>query len=203
VTNTPLRPARRAPSAPDARTSARRKGPWVVSALLIAGVAAFFAYGAGGKSAPPVTLTATTGEIAVTTVAVASAPPVVTASEGTLSIAVSKTECGVTTVGPADLPLAPEGEFCLVTMAVRNTGKEPRLLDPGAQRAVDEHGRSHRVAVEAAVFVNDQDPSLLDEIPPGVTRHGVVPFDVPKGVRLAAFVLHKSPHSTGVRVSLS
>ena len=206
MTNTPLRPARTAPSAPAPRAARRRKAPWVaggVFALLLAGVGTYFAYGTSGDSAAPVTPVATASEVAVATVDAAPAQPVVTASEGTLFVSISKTECGVATVGPADLPLAPEGEFCLVTMAVRNTGKEPRLLDPGAQRAVDEHGRSHRVAEQAAVFVNDQDPSLLDEIPPGATRHGVVPFDVPKGSRLAAFQLHKSPHSTGVRVPLS
>lgn len=206
MTNTPLRPARSAPSAPAPRAPRRGKALWVaggVFALLLAGVGIYLAYGANDKSVAPVTPIATAGRIAAATLDAAPAKPVVTASEGTLSVSVSKTECGLATVGPADLPLAAEGEFCLVTMAVRNTGKEPRLLDPGAQRAVDEHGRSHRVAEQAAVFVNDQDPSLLDEIPPGATRHGVVPFEVPKGVRLAAFQLHKSPHSTGVRVPLS
>jgi hypothetical protein len=205
VTNTPLRPARRTASAPAPRVPRRSKAPWIatgVFVLLMAGVGTYFAYGTSDEVAP-VTPTATAGDTAVATVAAAPVRPVITASEGTLAISVSNTECGVATVGPVDLPLAAEGEFCLVTMAVRNIGKEPRLLDPRAQRAVDEHGRSHRVAVEAAVFVNDQDPSLLDEIPPGATRHGVVPFDVPKGVRLAAFQLHKSPHSTGVRVPLS
>ena len=126
------------------------------------------------------------------------------ASEGTLSVAVTKTECGVSEVGPPDLPMpASEGQFCLVSVAVKNTGKEPRLLDPGAQRALDQHGRSHRVAEQAAVFTNDQDPSLLDEIPPGAIRQGVVPFDVPPGVRLTALMLHKSPYSSGVRVPLS
>ncbi|MCO8275372.1 DUF4352 domain-containing protein [Actinoplanes sp. TRM 88003] len=169
----------------------------------MAGVGTYFAYGTSEETVAPVTPTATAGEIAAATVEAAPAQPVVTASEGTLFVSISKTECGAATVGPADLPLAAEGEFCLVTMAVRNTGREPRLLDPGAQRAVDEHGRSHRVAEQAAVFVNDQDPSLLDRIPPGATRYGVLPFDVPKGARLAVFMLHKSPHSTGVRVPLS
>ncbi|WP_250031744.1 DUF4352 domain-containing protein [Paractinoplanes maris] len=171
--------------------------------LLLAGVGTYFAYRTPAESRVPPTLTATAGDIAAVTRDAVPAQAAVTASEGTLAISISKTECGVTEVGPADLPLPAEGEFCLVTMTVQNTGKEPRLLDPGAQRAVDEHGRSHRVAEQAAVLMNDQDPSLLDEIPPGATRHGVVPFDVPKGIRLAAFQLHKSPHSAGVRVSLS
>ncbi|WP_250000334.1 DUF4352 domain-containing protein [Actinoplanes sp. M2I2] len=211
MTNTPLRPARSTPVASDPRDPRRGKAPWIaggVFVLVLAGVGTYLAYRTGEDSAVPVTPTATARDIAVATsdaVPVRDAvpaPAIVTASEGTLEISLSTTKCGVAAVGPADLPLAAEGEFCLVDMAARNTGKEPRLLDPGAQRAVDEHGRSHRVAEQAAVLINDRDPSLLDEIPPGATRHGVVPFDVPKGIRLAAFMLHKSPYSTGVRVPL-
>ncbi|WP_127499017.1 DUF4352 domain-containing protein [Actinoplanes solisilvae] len=206
MTNTPLRPARSAPPAPKppGGSSGRTKKSWLLTAvfaLAAAGVGVYLAAGISGETAaPPKAVTAgATPEGA----APESAAPVVAASEGTIAITVTKTECGLSEVGPTDLPLAAEGEFCLVTMGIRNTGKAPRLLDPGAQRGIDGQGRSHRVAEQAAVLVNDQDPSLLDEIPPGATRQGVIPFDVPKGARLTAFVLHKSPDSTGVRVPLS
>ncbi|MBL7261523.1 DUF4352 domain-containing protein [Paractinoplanes lichenicola] len=182
-------------------------------ALLVVGVGGYAVLGRGGDKAPSETVT--TDSAALDSAAPIDAVPTPTvaeltvlpvgrkATEGTLSIAVTKTECGVAEVGPPDLPLPAEGEFCLVSMAVQNTGKEARLLDPGAQRALDGQGRSYRVAEQAAVFVNDQDPSLLDEIPAGAIRQGVVPFDVPKGARLTELLLHKSPYSTGVRVPLS
>ncbi|MBM2617010.1 DUF4352 domain-containing protein [Actinoplanes sp. LDG1-06] len=209
MTNTPLRPARSAPAARGPEPAKRRsKAPWLVGGALVVVVAGAGAYAATRHEKPVAAPVAET-----TTAAAATTPPVEPAltvlpvgrkaSEGTLSVAVTKTECGLTEVGPPDLPLAAEGEFCLVSVAVQNTGKEPRLLDPGAQRALDRQGRSYRVAEQAAVFVNDQDPSLLDEIPPGAIRQGVVPFDVPKGVTLTSLMVHKSPYSTGVRVQLS
>ncbi|MBU2663453.1 DUF4352 domain-containing protein [Actinoplanes bogorensis] len=175
---------------------------------MVAGVVAYVASGTGDKAEPAaqqvIAQSAAPAAAATETAALTVLPAGREAAEGTLSVAVTKTECGVAEVGPPDLPMpASAGQFCLVSVAVQNTGKEPRLLDPGAQRAVDQHGRSHRVAEQAAVFTNDQDPSLLDEIPPGAIRLGVIPFDVPTGVHLTSLMLHKSPWSAGVRVPLS
>lgn len=206
MTNTPLRPARSAPDTP-ADAHRRTKRSWLLTAVfasMAAGAGVYVGTGISGETAapPPAATTGATHPGAAPERA-APAEKLITASEGTLTVTVGATRCGLPTVGPADLPLTPEGEFCLVDMGVRNTGKEPRLLDPGAHRALDDRGRSHRVAEQAAVLLNDRDPSLLGEIPAGESRQGVVPFDVPKGARLTTFVLHKSPHSTGVRVPLT
>lgn len=212
MTNTPLRPARSAPAdrKPAPEPARRGKAPWVVGgvfALLVAGAGGYAAVGRGGEAAPAGTAVAVSAEPAQTAQAPevtqpAALPEGRKGAEGTLSMVVTKTECGVTEIGPPDLPLSADGEFCLVSVTVQNTGKEPRLLDPGPQRGLDRQGRAYRVAEQAAVLMNDQHPSLLDEIPPGAIRQGVVPFDVPKGVRLTQFLLHKSPYSTGVRVPL-
>ncbi|MDY7090463.1 MAG: DUF4352 domain-containing protein [Actinomycetota bacterium] len=212
MTNTPLRPARSAPAdrEPAAEPVRRRKAPWVVGgvfALLVTGAGGYAAMSPGGQTAPVETTAAATAPPAQAAQLTVGAEPAALpegrkGAEGTLSIVVTKTECGVAEIGPPDLPLAADGEFCLLSVAVQNTGKEPRLLDPGAQRGLDRRGRAYQVAEQAAVFLNDQDPSLLDEIPPGAIRQGVIPFDVPTGVRLAQFLLHKSPYSTGVRVPL-
>lgn len=208
MTNTPLRPARstrRAAPRPPKSRSRRRKVPRLVGGLLalVASGVAIYVVSSGAESPAP----QSTNSAAAVDTAPDSVPPTwptgVTAREGTLSITVAKTECGVTQVGPPDLPAPAEGEFCLISMSVRNTGPELRLLNPGAQRAIDQNGRFHRVAEQAAVLINDQHPALLDELPPGETREGVLPFDVPKGVRLTDFLLHESPHSTGVRVPLA
>jgi hypothetical protein len=212
MTNTPLRPARSAPADPKPPQAARRgRTPWFVGgvfALVVAGVVGYVASDTTDPSEPAaevvMTQSATPDSVAASPAQLTALPAGHRGAEGTLSISVTQTECGVSLVGPPDLPMpASEGQFCLVSVAVKNTGTEPRLLDPGAQRALDQHGRSYRVAEQAAVFTNDQDPSLLDEIPPGAIRSGVVPFDVPPGVRLTGLVLHKSPYSTGVRVPLS
>jgi len=125
-------------------------------------------------------------------------------SDGAFAFTVTGTTCGVSSVGPAVLVQRPAaGQFCLVNVSVRNTGTQAQLLDPGAQHAIDDEGREYPVSDRAAVFLNDWNPTLLDEIPPGATVPGVLPFDVPAGARIGAVVLHESVTSTGVRVPLS
>ena len=196
MTHTPLRPARSTPAAA-ARPAARRrrsKTPWLVGGVLAVVVAAGAAYALRGAGAEPAAPRATA------TAAAAARP---SGAEGAFSATVTGTECGVPTVGPSELPQRPTGQFCLVQVEVRNAGTEARLLDPGAQRAVDVQGRSYTVAEQAAVFLNDAEPSLLDEIAPGATVRGVMPFDVPKDAELSAFVLHDTLGSAGAQVPLS
>jgi hypothetical protein len=94
-------------------------------------------------------------------------------------------------------------QFCLVSVSVENAGREARLLDGGAQRAVDGHGRAYAVAGRAAVFLNERTPSLLDAIPGGATVSGVLPFEIPTGSHLAALLVHESAGTRGARIALS
>lgn len=126
-----------------------------------------------------------------------------TGAEGVFVVTVTGVRCGVEEVGPADLRQPAKGEFCLVEVSAENAGGEAHLLDGGAQRAVDTQGRAYPVDDRAAAFVNDRNPTLLEEIAPGATVTGVLPFDVPAGTRLATLVVHESPGSRGTRVSLS
>jgi hypothetical protein len=123
--------------------------------------------------------------------------------DGAFAFTVGGVECAARTIGPDELAQRAEGQFCVVDVSVRNGGTEAALLDPGAQRGVDGQGREHTVAEQAAVFLNERQPSLLDEIPPGATVHGALAFDVPAGERLSALVLRESMGSPGVRVRLS
>jgi hypothetical protein len=126
-----------------------------------------------------------------------------TGSDGGFAFSVSGVRCGVTTVGPEGLTTRAKGQFCLVNVAVRNGAKDAVLLDPGAQQAIDATGHRYGVAEEAAVFLNDGTPTLMEGIPAGATVAGVLPFDVPAGTRLADVELHESVASGGVRVQLS
>jgi hypothetical protein len=193
VTHTPLRPARSTEAELESgKVSRREKWPWVVGGVLALVAVGSGAYAIGAAGDRPATRPAAT--------AAASAP---SGAEGAFMLTVGKTECGVDSVGPAELPQRAEGQFCLVDVSVTNTGTEAALLDPGAQRAVDGHGREHAVADQAGAFLNDREPSLLDEIRPGATVRGVLAFDVPAGERLSVLVLHESMGSRGVRMPLS
>jgi hypothetical protein len=194
MTHTPLRPAQSAGDQPEiGRAPRRRKLPWIVGGVLavVAAGAGAYALSQGDEPATP------------TKASSAAQAAAAGGAEGTFGFTVTKSECGVASVGPAELPQRATGQFCLVNVSVKNTGTAPALLDPGAQKGVDGQGREHAVADQAGVFLNEQTPSLLEEIPPGATVSGVLAFDVPAGERLAAVVLHESVDSAGVRLPLS
>jgi len=181
------------------------KWPWAV-----AGVLALIALGSGGyamsvgddepaASAAPAAVPSPSG----TDRQEDAAALLRTGAEGVFMVSVTGVHCGVKAIGPARLRQRAHGTFCLVDVAVENAGQEARLLDGGAQRAVDVRGRAYAVAGRAAVFLNDRTPTLLERIAPGSTVRGVLPFDVPRGTRLSALLLHDTPGSRGARVPLA
>jgi hypothetical protein len=212
MTHTPLRPERStgAGSGTDSveagagaanRAASRRpKWPWIaggVLAVVAVGVTAVAMTGSDDKAAenrPAANADSANGGATALTAS---------GTDGAFAFNATSIECGVPTVGPAELPQQAAGQFCLVDVSVKNTGTDAALLDPGAQRALDGQGREHAVADQAGVFLNDQKPSLLDEIAPGAEVRGVLAFDVPAGERLTALQLHESMDSAGVRVPLS
>ncbi|MFI6076544.1 DUF4352 domain-containing protein [Actinoplanes sp. NPDC051343] len=178
MTNTSLRPATPGTEVPARRKRAR--WAWPVAAALAALGAGSAAYALMAQPKHP-------------------AGP----SDGGFAFDVGTVQCGVGTVGPAELPQRANGQFCLVHVTVRNAGTQPALLDPGAQEAIDAQGRRYPVSDRAAVFLNDGDPTLLEEIPPGASVPGALPFELPSGVSPVAVELREKVGSAGVRVSLS
>jgi hypothetical protein len=124
------------------------------------------------------------------------------AMAGHFEFAVNGVRCGLAEVGPDGLQQRAEGHFCLLDVAVRNTGSEPELFDSGAQRVYDANGVAYAAAEQAAVFLNDRNPTLLNEIPAGDTVTGVLPFDVPTDVELVEVSVHGALSTPGVRITL-
>jgi hypothetical protein len=115
---------------------------------------------------------------------------------------VKNVRCGVSAIGPEGLEQRADGQFCLLDVLVTNNGTEPELFDSSAQRVYDTAGGAYAVADEAAVFLNDGSPTLLDEIRPGTSVNGVLPFDVPKDSQLSELSLQGSGSTPGIRMSL-
>lgn len=121
---------------------------------------------------------------------------------GNFEIRVTSLRCGVESVGPDGLEQRAAGQFCLLGVTVKNTGSQPELFDSAAQRVYDTNGVAYAVADQAAVFLNDRSQTLLDEISPGNTVAGVLPFDVPVNAQLTGVSVHASVSTPGVRMTL-
>ncbi|MFC0003509.1 DUF4352 domain-containing protein [Micromonospora siamensis] len=124
------------------------------------------------------------------------------ARDGKFEFTVKSTKCGVAKIGDSTLGAKAQGQFCLVTMTVKNIGKEAQMFDGSSQKAYAADGTEYSADGGAAIYANQNAETFLNDINPGNQVSGVVVFDIPKSVKLTKLELHDSPFSGGVTVSL-
>ncbi|MFG3417739.1 DUF4352 domain-containing protein [Micromonospora sp. NPDC048063] len=125
------------------------------------------------------------------------------ARDGKFEFTVKSAKCGVTKVGTSMLGDKAQGQFCLVTINVKNIGKEAQLLDGSSQKAYAADGTEYSSDTEAGLYANKDQSTFFEEINPGNQVTGVFVFDIPKNVKLTKLELHDSMFSGGVTVALS
>ncbi|MEV5693042.1 DUF4352 domain-containing protein [Micromonospora globbae] len=125
------------------------------------------------------------------------------ARDGKFEFTVKSSKCGVAKVGSDLIGDKAQGQFCLITVNVKNIGKEPQTLVDSSQKAYAADGTEYSTDSEAAIYANKDQQTLFNEINPGNQVTGVLVFDIPKKAKLAKLELHDSPFSGGVEVSLS
>ncbi|MET8354522.1 DUF4352 domain-containing protein [Micromonospora sp. NPDC005206] len=143
--------------------------------------------GGGGKGEDAPAKTAKVGEAA---------------RDGKFEFTVKSAKCGVTKVGSDLLGQKAQGQFCLVTVNVKNIGKEAQMFDGSSQKAYAADGTEYSADTGAAIYANKNAETFLNDVNPGNQVSGVVVFDIPKKVKIAKLELHDSPFSGGVDVSL-
>ncbi|MBY8870498.1 DUF4352 domain-containing protein [Micromonospora sp. PLK6-60] len=124
------------------------------------------------------------------------------ARDGKFEFTVKSAKCGVAKLGTSTLGAKAQGQFCLVTMTVKNIGKEAQMFDGGSQKAYAADGTEYSADGGAAIYANQNAETFLNDINPGNQVSGVVVFDIPKNVKLTKLELHDSPFSGGVDVAL-
>jgi Domain of unknown function (DUF4352) len=92
-----------------------------------------------------------------------------------------------------------QGEFIVITLAVRNLGDEPRSYFGSNQKFIDASGREFAPSSSADMWMNTADP--MGDINPGNSIQVKVAFDVPPGTPTEGAVLemHDSTLSGGVQ----
>ncbi|MFG2010592.1 DUF4352 domain-containing protein [Micromonospora sp. NPDC048868] len=125
------------------------------------------------------------------------------ARDGKFEFTVKSSKCGVAKVGTSMLGDRAQGQFCLITVNVKNIGKEAQLLDGSSQKAYAADGTEYSSDTEAGLYANEDQTTFFEEINPGNQVTGVFVFDIPKSVKLTKLELHDSMFSGGVTVALS
>ncbi|HWS33463.1 MAG TPA: DUF4352 domain-containing protein [Actinoplanes sp.] len=122
--------------------------------------------------------------------------------DGKFQFTVGKVKCGVGKVGSSYLNTKAQGQFCLIDVTVENIGKQAQAFLDSVQKAYDAKEVEYSVDSSAAIYANDDQQVLFEEINPGNSVKGRLVFDIPKGTELTALELHDSMFSGGVTVSL-
>ncbi|MGH3428560.1 MAG: DUF4352 domain-containing protein [Candidatus Dormibacteraceae bacterium] len=125
------------------------------------------------------------------------------ARDGKFQFTVEKLECGKKSVGGEFLNKKAQGQFCFVTMKVKNVGNEARTFDASNQDAFNNAGDKYEADSEASSYANENAAAFLNGINPGNEITGIVVFDIPQGQKISKFQLHDSAFSNGVSVKLS
>ena len=122
--------------------------------------------------------------------------------DGDYQFTVTKVRCGVSRVGDSYLNEKAQGQFCLVSMRVKNVGNDPINFSDENQTLVDTKGKNYSPDDEAWIYMDDSDPYA--EINPGNTLKTTVPFDLPKSAKPDYLLLKAGTwgFSEGVKVKL-
>ena len=183
----------------------------VIAVAVIAAIVEFSSSGGGSDSAEPTSAESVDGAVAGEELVVEeeAAPEEGVlgigdpAADGKFTFTVTAAKCGVNKVGSEFLEEKAQGQFCLVTMTVQNTGDEAQLFDAGSQKGITNTGSEVDADTTASLYANEDGGSFLEKINPGnAIEDVVVVYDIAKDQSLDAVVLYDSIFSGGVTVSL-
>jgi Domain of unknown function (DUF4352) len=93
---------------------------------------------------------------------------------------------------------ATNGEFCVVAVTIHNDGVAPVTVTPLIQLATGNRGAVYLPDISVDTLMNGANSAIA----PGVSRDGVLIYDVPQGIELTKIQLHASEYSQGVTVRL-
>ncbi len=124
--------------------------------------------------------------------------------DGNFEFTVTNVSCGLPAIGSSPVLRRARGQFCLISMRIRNIGDEPRPFDASLQKVVSAAGQEYPADVGASRYAvpSSAGETPRTEINPGSTLNADVAFDVPKGPAPVRAELHDSPSSRGVTVRL-
>jgi hypothetical protein len=123
--------------------------------------------------------------------------------DGKFEFVVKQQKCGVPKVGSDILGKTAQGQYCLITLNVKNIGNESQTFDSSSQKAKNSQGQEISADGTASIYANTDQQAFLNQINPGNQTTAVLVYDIPKNATLSSIELHDSLFSGGVTVALA
>jgi hypothetical protein len=126
------------------------------------------------------------------------------ARDGKFEFTVSAVKCGETSVGSQYLNKTAQGQFCRMTLAIKNIGDKAQSIDANSQYLYNAANQQYKADGTATIYASpDASASTwYNDINPGNTVTGDIIFDIPKDQTAVTAELHDSAFSGGVKVQL-
>jgi len=165
------------------------------------------AIGAAGGSGSSSTSSSSSSSSSATTKATEAAKPSgpaigSSAADGKFAFAVWKVDCTKKTVGGALGTSTAQGHYCILTLSVKNIGKEAQTVFSSNMKLIDDQGREFK-SDDMALINTGQTDLWLNEVNPGNQLDGKLYFDVPTDAKIVTAELHDSAFSGGVKIDLT
>lgn len=125
------------------------------------------------------------------------------ANDGKFQFTISSITCGKTSVGTNQyLTKQPQGQYCLLSVSVKNIGDQAQSLLSSNQYLFNANGQKYSADDTATIYNAPNGTSWYNDINPGNSVTGAIVFDIPKDQTPATAELHDSAFSGGVKVNL-
>lgn len=123
--------------------------------------------------------------------------------DGKFSFTVLGVKCGIQSVGSDMFGAEAQGQFCKISLNIKNVGDEPQTMFADNQKIYDVEGREFSPDTSAMIYMEGGADAWIEEINPGNQLSGELLFDVPSDASLDYIELHDSAFSSGVEVDLN
>lgn len=125
------------------------------------------------------------------------------ARDGKFEFVVKSLECGKTSVGSNQyLTKNAQGQFCLLSVTIKNIGNEPQSLFSSNQKLLNAQNQQYATDDTATLYQAPDGGAWYNNINPGNSVEGTIVFDIPKDQTPTSAELHDSAYSNGVKISL-
>lgn len=122
--------------------------------------------------------------------------------DGDFEFRPTRVSCGRESVGTS-ITVTAQGQFCVVSLSVRNVGRESKSLSPANQFVYDGQNRRFGADARAMGYINSDESVFNKTISPGSFVEGVVIFDVFRDSSPARLEFHDSEFGTGSVVAVA
>ena len=123
--------------------------------------------------------------------------------DGAFQFTASQMRCGISEIGSPEDYQAPTGQFCVISLTIKNVGTTPAVFADAIQRAYGPGNVWFSSDSEAGLYANPNPMIFLNDINPGNKVEAFVVYDIPPAGHIEWLEVHENPSTRGAIIKIS